>query len=209
MNHNAAIDTKAAEQYVLGQMNDVERDAYEEHMFSCAACSEEVKYLAEFGQGMKTIFAKPGADKLYQLEEKPGFWAVLWQPIPRFACAAALLVSSFAAYQGTVIHNLKQIQILAVADAELQPARDGEPLIVQDGQAIKFFPKKVSRTYDVKLSKKSGETIYSGKISAPETANVIQILPPRGTLKPGDYLFSVQGSEGDKTDIAFKLEWPK
>ncbi|HEY6351193.1 MAG TPA: hypothetical protein VI636_17455 [Candidatus Angelobacter sp.] len=43
MNHEFAIGSKAAERYVLGEMNEAERDAYEEHFFSCAVCAEEVK----------------------------------------------------------------------------------------------------------------------------------------------------------------------
>ena|SRR5947209_8646425 len=187
MNHNIAIESKAAEQYVLGQMSDAERDAYEEHMFSCAACSEEVKYLAEFGEGLKTVFVKPGADKLYQLEKKPSFWHVLWQPLPRYACAAALLVSSFAAYEGVVIRNLRQVQVFAIVPhkAILTVPRDGQSILsINDGQAIVYLPAKTSRVYDVKLSTKSGKTIVSRRISAAENATAVQIVPPAEYCSP-------------------------
>ncbi len=48
MNHRFAIESEAAERYVLGEMNDFERDAYEEHFFGCATCAHEVKLADQF-----------------------------------------------------------------------------------------------------------------------------------------------------------------
>lgn len=48
MNHQSAIESRAAERYVLGKMNHTERDAYEEHFFSCAVCAREVKLADAF-----------------------------------------------------------------------------------------------------------------------------------------------------------------
>lgn len=43
VSHTLAIDSLAAERYVLKEMTEEERDAYEEHFFSCVACAEEVR----------------------------------------------------------------------------------------------------------------------------------------------------------------------
>lgn len=41
--HQQAIRTLAAERYMLGQMTDGEREAFEEHYFNCRFCVEDVK----------------------------------------------------------------------------------------------------------------------------------------------------------------------
>ena len=43
MDHRQAVETLALERYLLGEMADQERDAFEEHFFSCAECTEEAR----------------------------------------------------------------------------------------------------------------------------------------------------------------------
>jgi anti-sigma factor RsiW len=44
MDHEAAIGMQAAERYVAGQLAAPDRDAFEEHFFSCPECAEEVRW---------------------------------------------------------------------------------------------------------------------------------------------------------------------
>jgi anti-sigma factor RsiW len=48
MDHHYAINELMAERYVLGELTDAERDAYETHFFGCRACAEEISSTAEF-----------------------------------------------------------------------------------------------------------------------------------------------------------------
>jgi anti-sigma factor RsiW len=47
MDHDEAISTHAATRYVLGEMDDKERDAFEDHMFACPECAKQVILHAE------------------------------------------------------------------------------------------------------------------------------------------------------------------
>src|SRR5206468_3203687 len=46
--HMFADQEDAAERYLLGQMSDADRDAFEEHFFQCVECAQEVKATAQF-----------------------------------------------------------------------------------------------------------------------------------------------------------------
>ena len=48
MEHTQAIQWKAAERYVLGELPSDLREQYEEHFFSCVECAEEVNLAAAF-----------------------------------------------------------------------------------------------------------------------------------------------------------------
>jgi hypothetical protein len=43
MTHQQAIDTMAAERYLLDEMTEVEKHAFEDHFFDCGDCAEEVR----------------------------------------------------------------------------------------------------------------------------------------------------------------------
>src|SRR5262245_21590540 len=59
MNHEFAVQTLASERYFLGEMPPAERDTFEEHYFSCAACANDVHWTAVFVSNAKAVFAGP------------------------------------------------------------------------------------------------------------------------------------------------------
>ena len=42
MNHEEAMKAQTTERYLLGDLPENERDAFEEHYFECAICADEV-----------------------------------------------------------------------------------------------------------------------------------------------------------------------
>jgi hypothetical protein len=64
MTHDEAVRTMAAERYQLGEMNELERDAFEAHYFECPECAEEVRVGALLHDGARAGWvaaAAPGA----------------------------------------------------------------------------------------------------------------------------------------------------
>ena len=43
MDHLKALATKASERYLLGEMSEPERFAFEEHYFQCGECAEDIR----------------------------------------------------------------------------------------------------------------------------------------------------------------------
>jgi hypothetical protein len=52
--HRAAVESMAAERYVLGEMEPAERDAFEDHFFDCNECSSDVRDETKIAAGVRT-----------------------------------------------------------------------------------------------------------------------------------------------------------
>ena len=61
MEHEEAIKNLAAERYLLGELTESDREAYEEHLFSCPACFEQVKAGTEFVGHLRRIGVEEAA----------------------------------------------------------------------------------------------------------------------------------------------------
>ena len=98
MNHDEAIRSGAAEKYVLRELSDELRDAYEDHFLECAECMKNMHVLSGFAEGGAEVYENLHAEVV---SPKPrSIWARLFQPsiaIPTFAAIA--LVLAVVAYQ--------------------------------------------------------------------------------------------------------------
>ena len=107
INHDDAVKDLMAERYLLGELNTTERDAYEQHLFSCDACFEQVKAGTEFVTHLRHIGTEaPQAPLL------PGFMSRLMtsarQPLTITVLGFLLFASGVAIHQGSVIAHLKE-----------------------------------------------------------------------------------------------------
>ena len=107
MNHDDAVKNLMAERYLLGELNTTERDAYEEHLFSCDACFEQVKAGTEFVSHLRHI-----GTEAPQVPLLPGFMSRLMtnarQPLTITAFGFLLFASGIAIHQNSVIAHLKE-----------------------------------------------------------------------------------------------------
>ncbi len=55
MEHDMAVETKASERYLLNEMSEEERLAFEAHYFECEACAEDVRTNESFVRGLKAV----------------------------------------------------------------------------------------------------------------------------------------------------------
>src|SRR5690242_20940812 len=92
--HQEAVKNLMAERYLLGELNASEREAYEEHLFSCDTCFEQVKAGTEFVGHLRQIGAEEAPPA-----PAPGFLArtigYLRQPVAvtalgLFLCASGI-----------------------------------------------------------------------------------------------------------------------
>ena len=57
MTHQEALDTLASERYLLNEMSDHDRNAFEEHFFDCEVCADDLRVGAAMLQGARAGFA--------------------------------------------------------------------------------------------------------------------------------------------------------
>ncbi|MBS1858622.1 MAG: zf-HC2 domain-containing protein [Acidobacteria bacterium] len=120
MDHREALSSKASDRYLLGEMSELERFAFEEHYFQCRECAEDVRAGEALARGIRGM-AGEGTPR--QLPVSPRWWNRLTPALMPSAAAAAL--ACVAGYQALVtIPGLRAPQ--AVAPLVLRAAARGE-----------------------------------------------------------------------------------
>jgi len=70
MEHTDAIATQATERYLLGELNDTETNAFEEHYFDCHLCAEDVRSgMAFFEGGRQLVREEPAPIRVVPIAE--------------------------------------------------------------------------------------------------------------------------------------------
>jgi Putative zinc-finger len=211
MEHSEAVQLKAAERYVLGELSGDLRAQYEEHYFGCPECAEDLKLAALFVENTRAVveseLATIASHAPVAAEGKPsssGWFAGLLRP--SFAVPFFALLLLFAGYQ-----NLIVIPHLKSAEPSISPqtlpsyslitanSRGGEPptITVSANKPFSLYidipPEKQFPLYLCEFVNASGATEYSLNISGQEAQNSVQLLIPPVTLKPGSYAVVVRG----------------
>ena len=96
MDHREAQDTKASERYLLGELSELERFAFEEHYFECRECAEDVRAGAAMARGIRAL-AREGTR---EVAASPRWWKG-WMPVLAPSMAACAL-ACIAGYQALV-----------------------------------------------------------------------------------------------------------
>jgi len=211
MTHQEALATLASERYLLEEMTELERHAFEDHFFDCTECAEDVRAGAYLREGARAGVVGQSAARTAASSTVVAFKA---KPAPRrvstfvpWAAAATLaLISGYQAlFMGTVRQPAFEPQ--ALSPVTLRPAaRGAEPVVVVDAD------KPVALAVDVNMAANSdrpaaelsydlrtidGPSILSGRAPAPEAGAPLFLLVPGASLKaPGRYLLTVADSTG-------------
>ena len=142
MNHEGAVKSRAAERYILSEMQTSERDAFEEHYFECEACADDVRALATFVENAKAVLAEPTeplplreGGREPTRERASGFWLGWLRPQLAMAGLAALfavaLPLQFSTVQRLKAPRLTEAAVLhGVSRGEVPAVRKGEPLLL-------------------------------------------------------------------------------
>ena len=215
IDHQQAINRMIAERYLLGELAPQERDAFEEHLFDCSACFEQVRAGTEFVHYLKRI----GKEETAEVASQPRWRQLLGQtlrPAPAFAFAACLLAGV------SVYQNMATIQMLKAPQVEsryilTEQSRANEQVVnvSRHGRfrlAIEFQPQKEFVSYAVRLVKDNGTVPRTVPFSIEPSQQMIDISFYAGDLKPGRYFMVVQAtdSNGNKQELArgpFRLQF--
>lgn len=211
MKHEEAIGGLAAERYLLGEMKDEERSAFEAHYLNCAECLEAVTVGGEFMEE-----ALPVARHL-QVEEgtgssparEAGFFSKLMSGLKSPAPAWALLV--ILCMGGTIWYEALQLQgqhrelaALKVPAQEIRyslkgQSRSGGPGVTIQARRNTPLRLKVEFTpgdfiaYRADVLTASGERKYSVPLSVKPDEDSITISLLAGALSSGRYSIVVFG----------------
>jgi len=218
MEHTQAIQLKAAERYVLGELPSDLRDQYEEHFFSCVECAEEVNLAAAFVENSRAAMGSepvmPPVRLPVTVTQRPatgGWFGAFLRPsfaVPVFA--ALLLLVAYQEFlviprwKGAATHSVSTLasaapQTLASFSLITADSRGGEPLLVSvaAGQPFSLYfdipPDGHYFSYICELQNAAGKPEFSLNISAEQAKNAVQLLIPSSSLGAGKHRLVLRG----------------
>jgi hypothetical protein len=204
MTHADAVRTLAAERYLLDEMSEIERFAFEEHFFDCVDCADEVRTGSTMRQAVKSglLPDTPQAQKVVPILAARRRWT----PAVVVPWAAAAMLALAVGYQ-SLAPGGGRLQIGALTPVTIRPdSRGAVPTVSigDDAEAITLAldvdaPERADLTYILRTS--AGARVAEGRITAPRAGNPLLLLIPVWTLTPStQYILAVQGA-ADKPPI--------
>ena len=197
MEHQDAIETYAAEGYLLDELTDAERDAFEQHFADCESCFADVR------DGVRFIHALPEAVKEEEKRQPHGF---RW---PEMAAAASIAIALTA--------GIAQVAYIAPMRAQLAELRtpriERAYTLGQHGQRGNDHPNVVNGRagwpleFDIVdgsnppytctiVNDRGRKWRVIGTITADQVRQPVKISMPPGALPPGNYSLIVTGTGG-------------
>jgi len=193
MDHRKAVETLALERYLLGEMADEERDAFEEHFFSCAECAED----ARAGGAMRDAAAAGMAGAATQPSRR-----VLTMPAPRrrvmstlVPWAAAASLALVAGYQSFVLQPAlkRSAAPIVLSPVTLRPASRGEEPVVFTSAggmitlAIDLGGAAIDGETAYEIRHAGGAAIASDRVPVPKDGAPLLLLVPALLFQPGQH----------------------
>jgi len=215
INHDDAIKNLMAERYLLSELNTDERDAYEEHLFSCDACFEQVKAGTEFVSHLRHIDAP-------QPPLAPGFMsrviAATRQPLTITMFTFLVLMGGFAVHQNSEISYLKEPrpEIRSVLTGIAHGSSEIHLIRVPRNSAlslnVEYAPKGEFISYRAQILSSYGKALYTVALPETQVGTTATIALPADALKPAQYSMVVFGrrSDGTQEEVgrgAFELQF--
>jgi hypothetical protein len=198
MTHAKAVDTHAAERYLLDEMPEIERYAFEEHFFDCADCAQDVRTGGLMQEGIRAGLlgrAEGGRQKAEGNRQTADGWT---RVLPW--AVAATLAMAVGYQQLWVVPGLQQ-QLptsQALSPVTLRSAtRGAEPTVARPSTGVVAFaidvagvPAGSRLSYDLRAA--DGGSVASGAAVAPTPGTPLLLLVPVSAVQAaGSYVLSV------------------
>lgn len=196
MEHDIAIRTRAVERYLLGEMKPEERDAFEEHYFSCPSCAEDVRTTSMFVDNAKALLRQAPEPWHFRPTERANSskrsWLAWLRPQAAFPALAAACLAVVVMYQNTVVIPGLRIGYAGGAIVLHEATRGDVPEIPQGRRLVLKIPLLGAVTAAVEVRSESGPAVPTiTDLSADGEQNLFVSLP---ALKPGRYSVVIGGT---------------
>lgn len=217
IDHDEAVKDLMAERYLLGELNAAERDSYEEHLFCCDACFQQVKAGTELIGELRHIGTEGP-----QVPLAPGFMSRLLtnarQPLTITLFGFLLFATGVAVRQDSIISRLKgpRPEIRSVLTGVAHGSGETNKLIVSKNSGlslnVEYARKGEFTSYRVQILSGSGKAMYAVALPDTQVGTMASIVLPAEALRPGQYSIVVFGrrSDGTQTEVgssAFELQF--
>jgi hypothetical protein len=196
--HRAAVESMAAERYVLGEMEPAERDAFEDHFFDCVECSSDVRDETKIGAGVRTAGRVEPANHF-----------------TRWAVAAAVVISIGGAYlwphKPTPIGQPVRV-VAAEQPIELDSPRgpnDVHKLRADQPIALYFVippPEHPLPSYTCELRNEAEVSVQTISVTRKQAEATVRMPLKAQTLRSGKYKVVIRGGDREIAAYPFTVE---
>jgi hypothetical protein len=202
MDHAQATRTLAIERYLLEEMPDDERDAFEEHFFSCVACAEDARTAMHMRDGVAGGLAQPGVASragtdrgaVLPFPAQPARWRTS-VGLPWAAAALLAIGLGYQTMEGPLMsrHGADSV---ALTPSTLRPASRGQEAVVSPGPggivtlAVDLGGVQVENGVSYELVRADGTAIAAGKAPAPVAGAPLLLMLP-GLGEKGEERFTL------------------
>ncbi|HWR34850.1 MAG TPA: zf-HC2 domain-containing protein [Clostridia bacterium] len=210
MDHSEAIKMIAAEKYLLGELTASERDAFEDHYFSCEECAADVKSAAVFVDNVREVLrAELAPRKAEAAVDNKRSWFAWLRPAYAAPLLAILLV--VVGYQNFVTiprmnrgKSAAAPQALATFSLVTAGSRSGSGITIAVEKNTPFglyfdIPSSSEfSSYSCEVQSESGKRLFSVGVPAQQARDSVQLLIPGATLESGQYYLVVLGNRNEQ-----------
>jgi Putative zinc-finger len=204
MTHTQAIETMAAERYLLDEMSEIERFRFEEHFFDCEECAETMRLGHRLRTDAKHIFVAAPASAAERRVESVPVARPAWRPSLRVAlpwAAAAVLAVGLLYDRNQGTSGLQDVR--ALSPAVLRPASRGPIVSVplpdagEVALALDVNMGAAGEPIAYRLTRDDGAEIDAGRATVPAAGSPLVLLVPGDRLEPGGQFLLALTTPGD------------
>jgi Putative zinc-finger len=178
MTHIEAVESYATERYLLGEMTEAERQAFEAHYFDCEICADDLRVGSRMRDGVAAGLVAAPRPRTKRTPRT--FTYVSW--------AAAASLALVAGYEGMLLRQQPRMAPQALAPVTLRAATRGAEAVVPvaaGATAITLaVPLEVAAgtplTYEVRAT--DGTLAASGTADAPAGGAPLLVMLPVWTV---------------------------
>jgi anti-sigma factor RsiW len=215
MDHREAVETLALERYLLGELPDQERDAFEEHFFSCAECAEDARAgaamrdAAAAGMATGTTTKQPAGRVLTMAPPRRRLSSIV---VPWAAAASLALVAGYQAFVAMPALR-RNTGPIALSPVTLRPASRGQETVVVSSAgalitlAVDLGGGALSGSIEYEIRQADGKAVASDRAAAPTDGSPLLLLVPATLLQPGQHyvLFVKNSGNAGLTPVDYRF----
>jgi hypothetical protein len=199
MDHITALRTMAVEKYLLDELDGEEKEAFEDHFFSCQECAQEIKTGAALMQHAREGFQREEiAERPIAIVAAPPRRNWLAWLRPSFLVPAMALMLGVVVFQNLVqfptmhasLVAMNEPSVLPYADLKSGSSRGDRPVVdAKPGEIFQLtldIPDSTNGAHIAELDDAAGRKLWSIPVPADAPKDGLALKMP-GTLQAGDY----------------------
>lgn len=209
MDHETALERKACERYVLGELSEQERDEFEEHFFSCPECAQDVRAAAALIANMKAVFRETRgipapAPRLFQ-----------WPAMSRWLAVSAAVNVVLLVSLGSLVLKVTRrppgltaprfYETFVIPGTARSPSSPGVIACSElCGLTFELDPDRTFQQYRYEIFDSNGSRQMQGFLPAPRNSDAdLHLILPAYSLNTGRYWLVLRGISGnDMSEVA-------